>query len=745
MKSLMLNRMTGLVMAVALAIGLAACGGGGGKKVDDTQRQADVAAARTAAETSYKAAEADATKAEGQADAAEATAAGTADAMAARDAATAARTAATAAKAAHDAIMDDMTKAEADAEAKKAADEAKTANSQYMTAKDKNDNIQSAKGIFDEQRRKAAIEDAQKYGGQSVTKAKNAADDAQDAADAAEMAYNNANTAYMQAMSARTDATGAKEHRDAAKTAWDAAQKAADDAEDAYEAAKAAIDGLTDDSTKAEADAARTTADTQAGTAAEHKTTAMKHQTAAEGAETKADTAADVSVLELFKMANADDVDGAKAKTTEVAAIGAAMAAAAKATNGNQAGTNNSFTALWPVLDFGGDGQGYPNEDTTDDVAGTLKIRVSGAGALPDITSALVDSDNNTPDNTTDDIKKNASKITGVSGFMHGFDIVKAATTGNTANTQVIAFTDKKQATAAVTGVSGLSYIRGVLGTETGQINGTVTKVDNTTGTTISGVEIDIDGTGSAPVLKGTLNCAADATCNITVNTDGTYTVTGYTFTGGRDGVKTKSADAMADYLLFGLWLNEVAAGTDTFGAFGTGGEPFSTENVNALKGSASYSGPAVGSHHKTGEGVSWFEGTANLTAKFGTATEAGKIGGTVSNIRVGGAAAMTDSIHLVETTIADGTSTFNGAAVMGAQSGVGSAKHAYNGTWSGGFFNNPTIATGDTDVSDNYPGSVAGTFGVTKTDTMGTTTGANATDDDVTESYVGAFGAHKQ
>ena len=55
---------------------------------------------------------------------------------------------------------------------------------------------------------------------------------------------------------------------------------------------------------------------------------------------------------------------------------------------------------------------------------------------------------------------------------------------------------------------------------------------------------------------------------------------------------------------------------------------------------------------------------------------------------------------------------------------------HTFNGTWSGGFFGNGEKPT-------DHPGSVAGTFGVT--DTTGTG------DDVVTESYVGAFGAHQQ
>ena len=106
--------------------------------------------------------------------------------------------------------------------------------------------------------------------------------------------------------------------------------------------------------------------------------------------------------------------------------------------------------------------------------------------------------------------------------------------------------------------------------------------------------------------------------------------------------------------------------------------------------------------------------------------------------------------IHLVETSFAD-ANTFNGLAVMGAQTGPGQAMHDYNGTWSGGFFNDPPAdSTGadppaDSTGADAQPGSVAGTFGVTRLDDMGTTTGENPTADDVTESFVGAFGAHKQ
>ena len=67
---------------------------------------------------------------------------------------------------------------------------------------------------------------------------------------------------------------------------------------------------------------------------------------------------------------------------------------------------------------------------------------------------------------------------------------------------------------------------------------------------------------------------------------------------------------------------------------------------------------------------------------------------------------------------------------------------YMYNGSWSGQFYG-PEPKT-DTKGVDTLPPAAAGTFGVTGTDNMGTTTGANAGDDDVTRRYVGAFGARR-
>ena len=168
-------------------------------------------------------------------------------------------------------------------------------------------------------------------------------------------------------------------------------------------------------------------------------------------------------------------------------------------------------------------------------------------------------------------------------------------------------------------------------------------------------------------------------------------TATGYTFSGRREGVTAVEAAAKADYLLFGVWLDETDddAGADTFGAIATGGQEFTPANVQALEGKATYSGPAVGAHHKTGSGVSSFDGDANLTADFDDADMAGTIEGTIDNISVDGGDPMEEPIHLVKTDLTNGVSTFNGRAVMGEQEGPGQATHTFNGTWSGGFFGN--------------------------------------------------------
>ena len=113
-----------------------------------------------------------------------------------------------------------------------------------------------------------------------------------------------------------------------------------------------------------------------------------------------------------------------------------------------------------------------------------------------------------------------------------------------------------------------------------------------------------------------------------------------------------------------------------------------------------------------------------------------------IDNIVAGGRS-MSDEISLRSSAIGtDGD--FSGNARMGdAEVGADDVvTYPYNGSWSGQFYG-PAAEAGAEGV-DTLPPAAAGTFGVTGTDDMGTTTGDNAADDDVTRSYVGAFGARR-
>ena len=461
------------------------------------------------------------------------------------------------------------------------------------------------------------------------------------------------------------------------------------------------------------AEAAEATAEEQATGAGMNYMTAMEAAAAAE-------TAAGTQFLGLFTSANAYDVKDDDDAEEEVASVGAAIAAAAEAAAGAQAG-DATATAAW-VVDMADDPD---TADVDETEAGLLKITfnsmVTGGTADP-FTSDTV----GMPD--ADTVVKPNAKQTNVGGdFPHLFDI-------SSGGARVLVFTDKEQETPMVVEVTAVVVTNAAV-TMADQITSASESSDG--GASFQGTFDHPDA--DIPAIEGTFTCATSP-CELVTMGSGddvmVTTATGYTFSGRREGVTAVEAAAKADYLLFGVWLDEVAegdeAGADTFGAIATGGQPFTADNVQALEGKATYSGPAVGAHHKTGSGVSSFDGDANLTANFGTDATAGSIEGTIDNISVGGGDPMEESIHLVKTNLNENQNqdTFNGAAVMGEQEGPGLDTHTFNGTWSGGFFGNGEKTT-------DHPGSVAGTFGVTAD--MGTG------DDAVTESYVGAFGANQQ
>ena len=720
---------------------------------DENQRVMDVADARMRAMQSYMDADADATKAEGQADAAEAAAPGSPGAMAARTAATAARTAADAAKAAHDAIMDGMSKADADAQADMAAMEAGNANSSYMTAKAENDTIQTNVATNEELQRQRDIAAATTAASEAATDARAAATAARMSATSARTAATAANMAYMRAMAARTDSDAAKMEADAAGAAATAAENAAMMAEAAANAAEAAHMGIDASGSGADAKAAQMTAETEQGKAETARDTASTQYMTAMTASGDAATAASVHVLQLFMAANGahvtdgdDDGTSATEEMTEHANnVGAAMAHAAAAASGAQAtGATNADTftaggALTAAAVWLGDTVDDPSTEADESVENNLSINigVNGGSVLPFRLAAVAD--NPDTDGTDETAPQTARKIADLGDF-DGYEIWEAADATDTTRegARVIVFTNKQQGDD-----SKLAVVGGSARSVSGQATPAPGELSNvrSTGDTIPGVTWT--PSGEAP-LTGTLNCPSSTACNIVLGEDGAVTtITGYTFTGSRGAVEAVTATDAADdndYLMFGLWLDENDDGTtDTFGAFAVGGTDYAVNVANAVTGTATYSGKAAGAHHKTGDGVNWFHGDARLTANFDDATEPGNISGAIRNIRVAGGAAMSAPIYLGQADLSDGSAIFNGKAFMGAPTAPGAMTHEFDGTWSGSFFGSTTNDpdTADVDESITAPKAAAGTFGVTKSEGTG--------DDMIVESFVGAFGAHKQ
>ena len=181
-----------------------------------------------------------------------------------------------------------------------------------------------------------------------------------------------------------------------------------------------------------------------------------------------------------------------------------------------------------------------------------------------------------------------------------------------------------------------------------------------------------------------------------------------------------------ADYLAGGIWVR-VPADADSvadyeFGAFMDGDDPFEQANLAGLTGTATYEGDAraVYSHQETNRNY-FVDADVSLTADFGDASSLGTIRGTISNVT--GEAPQPDWY--------DGVSVSLGTAQIGSDSSgfftgdvsTSGTDNEFTGKWGGQFYGNGAAGAS--------PGSVAGTFG--------------AATADGSESFVGAYGAHRQ
>ena len=591
--------------------------------------------------------------------------------------------------------------------------------------------------------------------------AKKAMDDAKISADAARAAARDAKASYDLAVDARTNIEEAEKQYNDADNAADIAEEAAEKAKNAYETINA--DGSVSDAEDKRDDAVSyaNLADTQRGYA--------------EDAENKAERASKEHVLGLLKSASAVDVID-DTTTMDVNEHTVAMMAAAAAIGGaagsgtdrdNNSLTSDGSSAVAATANWAANTPAAPDADPpTAEIPMHLSVTITGVGA--NIVSDTMGTDANNDGDTADsgDTAPNARSITGLPGFMSGFDITDS-------DRHVLVFTDKKQATLAVPAKSTtvanhqvqLSRIkeRPTSGTDNTPIpvTGTLTDLG-------SQVLYDHDGDPNTLAIMGSFSCqgAAD-TCALQV-TDGELTaIEGdirFSTTAAQEIVAAVPANLMNDYLVFGVWLNEADSDSDatngvqpSFGAFASGGSAVTSTTYGGAEvtGTATYNGAAAGVY-TAGSGVDYFEGDATLTADFGTpGTEAdpeaaddelGTITGMIDNIVAGGKA-MDDVIYLNDDTHDAANITaaggFSGDARMGAsETADDTITYPYNGSWSGQFYNGTEddSTTTEVDEKDLPPGALVGTFGVTGTDDMGT---LDDDTDDVTRSYVGGFGAH--
>ena len=713
-------------------------------------------------------------------------------AEAARDAATKAREASDRAEASGTSGEAQGHEADAVAERGKAEAAYKTANDRRRESQLANDTGKSLLDARDILAAQDAAKEAARIAAEEAMYAGNHAFHANGLADSARTAAN-------RAKAARTDYGDANTHAEAARTAAEtaAAEQMKADAEN--EKAQAAYMAAMGATTPDDAEMYQMQAEVAQANAEAAEANALAAWQTAYAELMSAQEAAGTHVLELFIMANADHIKTApdpdantdmteaeliaENKADHREAVNAAIALAADYPDSTDVANNARLPTT--VVDYADGGDGPSVNDTgtrwpwdgdyADANAGdgegllTVVVDITGGGGTPYTTTR----DN--PDTETVD-ETNFTAEPGLGDFMHGFEsFVDTDTNTNDmrdtgdVSTRILVFTDKVQASepteAMTTTVNNVAVTNvSLIGTGT---SGTGDGTLGTPGTTdddrhdFAGT-YDHDNDPDTMALMGTFDCVDPTVCSHTRTGTGdslrVTAISGYRFTG------TATTDAMAsmenlEYLAFGVWLQEtVADGTNTytFGAFADGGTPYDNTNatIAAIEGTATYEGSAAGVHAINNR-IDYFSGDATLNANFRDGVEAsglGMITGKIRNIVAGGVGGYDDIyLSLSDQDVTDATpnnitdaGAFSGRASMGT--GIlgpdREQDYDFNGTWQGAFYNQETNDPDTTiDETELPPGSVAGTFGVTHTDDMGTMMDM---DDDITESFVGAFGAHK-
>ena len=217
---------------------------------------------------------------------------------------------------------------------------------------------------------------------------------------------------------------------------------------------------------------------------------------------------------------------------------------------------------------------------------------------------------------------------------------------------------------------------------------------------------------GTFDGISGNYECTSGSTCTLSTDADGELAAAAdWRFTPNSNLATVKDPDTA--YAYFGWWLNmpkdnTAAHDVEVF----AGGTTGNAANVTIeILGNATYSGPAAGQYItktytagvQTDAGVGQFTATANLTAKFGNATDAGTIGGSVTGFMLDGNTSAPWMVMLEDATLSDDSATFNGTSEVNFGGGL---TDNGVGTWEGSFY-----ADADPTDDTNAPGAVAGRF----------------------------------
>ncbi len=184
---------------------------------------------------------------------------------------------------------------------------------------------------------------------------------------------------------------------------------------------------------------------------------------------------------------------------------------------------------------------------------------------------------------------------------------------------------------------------------------------------------------------------------------------------GDGDGTPGEQSDEAADYLAGGVWVyapeTVVECNESNFicnehevGVFSYGIDPFETQSMWALEGTATYDGRAVGISTGTA-GQTYFRASAEMTVSFGNSTDTGAIQGRIFDfVGENGSRMSGNPVVQLESRI-----SFNNVEYVFGLTSHNDGTDSFAGEWAGHFYGNGHTS--------GIPTALGGTFGASTSD----------------------------